>query len=283
MPIRLSVSLLKDRIRSDNTRHLADPVNRARVELNGVLTLLNFKKLSFGNLEFHESRREPIYDAICGLRASRVMHYRSTLNLILQTIKYSNISSVEIKSNYQRVDFPCAAWCRKAADATEKDIEEGGGLNPRFASEICYDENDGPMPRHFFFGIHEARAELPLPSVTEEESAPKNSRFRTFGARTYYFLVPRGEFVYAPGGRLTGELAFPELISIADIWFVQDSTGMRLAKWKEDADLSGLVQPSVTAAALLELDRKRARLRGQLVLRTGEDEAEEEQQESVTT
>jgi hypothetical protein len=287
MPIRLSVNLLKARIRSDNTRGRADPIDRAREDLRGVLTLLNFKKLSMGNLEFPEERRESIYEAIRALRATRVMEYRSTLNLILETIQHRNIRAVEIKSHFERVEFPCRAWCRKTADVAEDVVQSAGGFSPRFAMEICYDLNDRWAPKHFFFGIHEARARLPIPQADDEEepeeaSVSKHGKFQTFGARTYYFLVPQGEFVYAQNGRLGGELAFPDFLSTAFIWFVQDSTGIRLTKWKADSDPSGRPQPSVTAARLLALDRERAQAQGRTVLARGQDDVQAETQEPVT-
>jgi hypothetical protein len=252
---RLSVSALKARIRTDNFGR-PDPVDLAREELSSVLTLLNFKKLSYGDLEFSQKLRVPIYRAIHALWPwpDMVARYRSTIVLILETIQYENIRAIEVKVDYERVKFPCDMWCRKSADATEADIADAGGLDPSFATEICYDKDQRWTPKTFFFGIQETRTVLPLEAGAT--SAPKSVRgaFSKFGSRTYYFLVPSGTYVYSQRGTLTGELAFSNLLSMAYIWFVQDTTGVvRAVEWKKDADRSRLPQPSETAADLIRL------------------------------
>lgn len=257
--LRISVSALKTAIRADNMP--PDPIDRARADLGGVFELLNFKKTSLlGDLEFSEGRSTSIFASIRALPPATAMHYRVTLKLILETIKYRNITSVEVKKDFERVTFPCHAWCRKTSDVTEDKLEEVGGFDPAWGSEIVYDEDNRWDPRTFFFAKLEDKLELPL--TRKDVPAPPASAgyFSTFGKFTYFFLVPGGTTICSKNGLLTAstELAFPNFLSLGFIWFINDGKLVRRVSWKEKDDISSLQQPADTAASLTKLLKGRA-------------------------
>ena len=258
--LRISISALKAAIRADNLGG-PNPIDRARSDLEGVFELLNFKKTSLvGDLEFSEGRRDSIYGAIHALPPGTAMHYKVTLKLILETIKYRNITSVEVKKDFERVTFPCNAWCRKTSDVTEAKLEDVGGFDPAWGSEIVYDEDSRWDPRTFFFGKLEDRLKLPLTTKEVPSPPPSAGYFSTFGKLTYFFLVPGGTSICSNRGLLTPstELAFPSFLSLGFIWFINDGKVVRRVSWKERDDVAGLEQPADTAARLAKLLEGRA-------------------------
>ena len=235
---------------------------RAFRELKGLFDWLGFEPTSKGTVAVPATKGMGTFDAICGLSTAVAARYKPVLNYILQAVRYENVHSVEIKVKYERATFPFDAWCFKVATATQNQIRTAGGLNPRYSTEICFDEEEHWLPMRFIFGIHaKANPTLPLvPAPQQDVPAPSAHSTKgpkiglmgeSFGDRTYYFLVPRGTIAYCRDGRLTGEIAFPQLISLHHIWFVKRGPrDIEKVFWKEGEDSSQLPTPAETAAAI---------------------------------
>lgn len=224
-------------------------IDQAAADLGVVFGLLGIKKTGGPTfVEVDESRCATIHSWILeALPTATLLKYKDALNLILRTIEWGTIRSIEVKEGWYRVEFPCPAWCRTRANATESQIAAAGGLTTAYSTEMCYSVDRSWTPMRFIFSYIEKHMVLPLKE--DDEAGKVSGALEQFGENAYYFLVPQGTGAYSQGAKLTSEVAFPVFVPADDIWFAGKSQEKpHRVSWKRDKVASNLPQPAATAA-----------------------------------